>query len=135
MNVLARDPIRPSAEPESRPRPKLKLGTSIIRPERLGAVTEALNHLGLGGGFTVSEVQGAGRFATLARYVRGIPFIVRFARDLKIEIAVPEERVTEVVEGIRHRARTGRVGDGKIWVTDVATVVRIRTGERGLAAL
>ena len=135
MNVMVREPIRPSTEPESRSRPKMKLVTSIIRPEMLGAVTEGLIRLDLVGGFTVSEVQGTGRFATMTQCYRGIPFVVRMACELKIEVVVPEDRVNETVESIQKHARTGRVGDGKIWVTDVATVVRIRTGERGLAAL
>jgi len=113
----------------------MKLVTAIIRPEMLGAVTEALVRLDLAGGFTVSEVQGGGRFAATTQCSRGIPFVVRMACELKIEGVVPEDRVNEVVESIQKHARTGSVGDGKIWVTNVATVVRIRTGERGLAAL
>ena len=135
MNVIVREPIRPSRGPESKFRPKLKLVTAIIRPERLGVVTEALNRLELVGGFTVSDVRGSGRSAAMTPYSRGIPFIIRLACEQKIEMVIPEDRVHEVVESIRQHARTGSVGDGKIWLTDVATVIRIRTGERGLAAL
>jgi nitrogen regulatory protein PII len=135
MNTLIKEPIRPLIESGSRSRPALKLVTAVIRPERLGAVTEALIQLDLGGGFTVSEVRGSGRFATMTQWHRGIPFVVRMACELKIEAVVPEDRVHEIMESIRQHARTGNVGDGKIWVTDVATVIRIRTGECGLAAL
>ena len=135
MNAIVREPISPSTEPDSRSRPKLKLVTAIIRPERLGDVSEALNQLELVGGFTVSDVRGNGRSSTSTRFYRGIPYVIRLACELKIEIIVPENRVDEIMAAILEHARTGRVGDGKIWVTDVATVVRIRTGERGLAAL
>jgi nitrogen regulatory protein PII len=109
--------------------------TAIIRPERLGEVSEALGRLELVGGFTVSDVRGNGRSSTTTRCYRGIPYVIRLACELKIEVVVPEDRVNEVMESIQQSARTGSVGDGKIWVTNVATVVRIRTGERGLAAL
>ena len=135
MNAIVREPISPSTEPDSRPRPKLKLVTAIIRPERLGDVSEALNQLELVGGFTVSDVRGNGRSSISTRFYRGIPYVIRLACELKIEIIVPEDRVNEIMDSIQQHARTGKVGDGKIWVTEVATVVRIRTGERGLAAL
>lgn len=135
MNTTVRETIRPSIESDERSRPKLKLLTAIIRPEKQGDVTEALNGLNIVGGFTVADARGSGRFATLTRCFRDVPFIIRLACEKKIEIIVPENRVDEVAESIRHHARTGNVGDGKIWVTDVATVIRIRTGERGLAAL
>jgi len=135
VNVIVREPISPSTGPESRSRPSLKLVTAIIRPERLGEVSEALGRLELVGGFTVSDVRGNGRSSTTTRCYRGIPYVIRLACELKIEVVVPEDRVNEVMESIQQSARTGSVGDGKIWVTNVATVVRIRTGERGLAAL
>ena len=135
MNTIVREPVRPSTESEGRSRSSLKLVTAIIRPERLGDVTESLDRLELVGGFTVSDVRGSGRSLPTTRYFRGIPFSVRFANEQKVEIIVPEDRVNEIVESLEQNARTGKVGDGKIWVTDVAAVVRIRTGERGLAAL
>ena len=135
MNAIVREPISPLTEPESRSRPSLKLVTAIIRPERLGEVSEALGRLELVGGFTVSDVRGNGRSSTTTRYYRGIPYVIRLACELKIEVVVPEDRVNEIMESVQQNSRTGRVGDGKIWVTNVATLVRIRTGERGLAAL
>ena len=135
MNTTVKEPIRPQTESAEGSRTRLKLVTSIIRPEQMGTVTEALNQLNIVGGFTVTEAHGSGRFEPILRTFRGIAFAVRLASEKRIEIIVPEDRVNEVVESIRQHARTGRVGDGKIWITDVSTVVRIRTGERGSAAL
>jgi nitrogen regulatory protein P-II 1 len=133
--TLVKEPTRQSTESEAKPRSELKLVTAIIRPEKLGAVTDGLNRLHLARGFTVSEVRGSGCSPAATRFFRGIPFVVQLASEVKIEIIAPEDRVHEIAELIQNQAQTGRTGDGKIWVTDVGMVIRIRTAERGLAAL
>jgi nitrogen regulatory protein P-II 1 len=97
-------------------------------------VKEALNEIGIQG-ITVSEVKGFGRQKGHTELYRGAEYVVDFIPKIKMEIIVSDEIVTKVVETIEQAAKTGRIGDGKIFVTPVEEVVRIRTGERGEDAL
>lgn len=106
----------------------------IIRPVRFEAVKEALNDLGISG-MTVTDVRGFGRQQGHTEKYRGSTYVVNLLPKIKVEIVVPDERVEEVVSAILEAARTGEIGDGKIFIAPVEEVVRIRTGERGEAAL
>jgi nitrogen regulatory protein P-II 1 len=112
----------------------MKLVTAIIKPFTLDDVKTALETTGLLG-LTVSEVQGYGRQKGHTEVYRGAEYAVDFVPKLKIEILVDDTSVEKVVEAIVESARTGKIGDGKVWVTPVDTVVRVRTGERGTDAL
>jgi nitrogen regulatory protein P-II 1 len=112
----------------------MKLVTAIIKPFTLDDVKSALETTGLLG-LTVSEVQGYGRQKGHTEVYRGAEYAVDFVPKLKIEILVDDTSVEKVVEAIVESARTGKIGDGKVWVTPVDTVVRVRTGERGTDAL
>ncbi len=103
---------------------------AIIKPFKLDEVKESLNAVGVRG-LTVSEVKGFGRQKGHTELYRGAEYVVDFLPKVKLEIIVQEEKVAEVVATIEKAARTGRIGDGKIFVTPVEDVVRIRTGERG----
>ncbi len=103
---------------------------AIIKPFKLDEVKENLNAVGVRG-LTVSEVKGFGRQKGHTELYRGAEYVVDFLPKVKLEIIVQEEMVAKVVETIEKAARTGRIGDGKIFVTPVEDVVRIRTGERG----
>ena len=103
---------------------------AILRPSRLDEVKEALESLGLGG-MTVSEVKGFGRQKGHTELYRGAEYVVDFLPKVKLEIIVRDEQVADVVETIEKAAKTGRIGDGKIFVLPIDEVVRIRTGERG----
>ncbi|OGP18775.1 MAG: transcriptional regulator [Deltaproteobacteria bacterium GWA2_55_10] len=107
---------------------------AIIKPFKLDEVKEALNEIGIKG-ITVSEVKGFGRQKGHTELYRGTEYVVDFLPKIKMEIVVREEMVTKVVETIVNAARTGRIGDGKVFVTSVDEVVRIRTGERGEEAI
>jgi nitrogen regulatory protein P-II 1 len=107
---------------------------AIIRPERLEEVQHELEALGLTG-LTVTEVRGAGRQAGYVERYRGLEYRVRLIAKVKIEVVVPDELLDRVLASIQSAGRTGEVGDGKIFVTRVDDAVRIRTGERGEAAL
>lgn len=107
---------------------------SIIRPERLEEVQHELEALGITG-MTVTEVRGAGRQAGYVERYRGMEYRVRLIAKVKIEVVVPDDVLDRVLTAIQSAGRTGEVGDGKIFVTRVDDVVRIRTGERGEAAL
>ena len=106
----------------------------IIRPFKLEDVKEALTELGIQG-MTVSEVKGFGRQKGHTELYRGSEYTIEFLPKLKLEIVVPEENVDRVIEAILNSASTGKIGDGKIFVHDVEEAIRIRTGERGKAAL
>lgn len=106
----------------------MKLVTAIIKPFKLDDVREALDRIGVHG-MTTTEVQGYGRQKGHTEIYRGAEYIVRFLPKVKIEVAVPEDRVDDIVETIEQIARTGQTGDGKIFVTSVERAVRIRTGE------
>ena len=107
---------------------------AIIKPFKLDEVKEALQEVGLQG-ITVTEAKGFGRQKGHAELYRGAEYIVDFLPKVEITLLVPDEHVAETVEAIVDSARTGRIGDGKIFITSVEDVVRIRTGERGAGAV
>ena len=107
---------------------------AIIKPFKLDEVKEALNEIGIQG-ITVSEVKGFGRQKGHTELYRGAEYVVDFIPKIKLEIIVRDDVVAKVVETIEQAAKTGRIGDGKIFVSPVDEVVRIRTGERGDEAL
>jgi nitrogen regulatory protein P-II 1 len=107
---------------------------AIIKPFKLDEVKEALNEIGIQG-ITVSEVKGFGRQKGHTELYRGAEYVVDFIPKIKMEIIVSDELAAKVVDVIATAAKTGRIGDGKIFVTQVDDVVRIRTGERGDDAL
>lgn len=107
---------------------------AIIKPFRLDAVKERLGTTGVQG-MTVDEVQGFGRQKGHSELHRGAEYVIDFVPKVKISVLVADDLVEETIEAILGAARTGRIGDGKIFVTPVDDVVRIRTGERGPAAL
>ncbi len=112
----------------------LKKVEAIIKPFKLDEVKEALNEIGIQG-ITVGEVKGFGRQKGHTELYRGAEYVVDFIPKIKMEIIVADDVVAKVVETIEQAAKTGRIGDGKIFVTHVEEVVRIRTGERGEDAL
>jgi nitrogen regulatory protein P-II 1 len=103
---------------------------AIIKPFKLDEVKESLSAIGVQG-LTVTEVKGFGRQKGHTELYRGAEYVVDFLPKVKLEIIVRDEQVAEVVEAIAESARTGRIGDGKIFVLDVEQAVRIRTGETG----
>lgn len=107
---------------------------AIIKPFKLDEVKDALSDIGVQG-LTVSEVKGFGRQKGHTEIYRGAEYVVDFLPKVKLEIVVSDEIATQVVEVIEYAARTGRIGDGKIFVLPMESVVRIRTGERGPDAL
>ena len=112
----------------------MKLVMAVIKPFKLDEVREALTPLGVQG-LTVTEVKGFGRQKGQTEIYRGAEYHVSFLPKVKIEVAVPAEMVDAVVEAISTTARTGKIGDGKVFVYDLEQVVRIRTGETGAEAL
>jgi nitrogen regulatory protein P-II 2 len=112
----------------------MKIVMAIIKPFKLDEVRDGLTSLGVHG-MTVTEVKGYGRQKGHTEIYRGAEYAVSFLPKLKIEVAVSGELVGQVVEAITAAARTGQIGDGKIFVTSVDQAVRIRTGERDLDAL
>lgn len=107
---------------------------AIVKPFKLDEVKEALNEIGIQG-ITVSEVKGFGRQKGHTELYRGAEYVVDFLPKIKLEIIVTDDMVTKVVEAIQTAAKTGRIGDGKIFITPVEEVVRIRTGETGDEAI
>jgi len=107
---------------------------AIIKPFKLDEVKEVLSKAGVNG-MTVEEVKGFGRQKGHTELYRGAEYVVDFLPKVQITVLVPDERASEVVSAIVSSARTGRIGDGKIFITAVEDVVRIRTGERGSAAI
>ncbi len=107
---------------------------AIIKPFKLDEVKEALNDIGIQG-ITVSEVKGFGRQKGHTELYRGAEYVVDFIPKIKMEIIVADEQTSQVVDTIAEAAKTGRIGDGKIFVTPIDEVIRIRTGERGEDAL
>ncbi|HJL89223.1 MAG TPA: P-II family nitrogen regulator [Acidimicrobiales bacterium] len=107
----------------------MKLVTAVIKPFKLDEVKDALAALGVQG-MTVSEVQGFGRQGGHSETYRGTEYKVLFTPKTRVEVVVGDDDVTGVVESIVSAARTEKIGDGKVWVTDVGNLVRIRTGER-----
>jgi len=112
----------------------MKLVTAIIKPFRLDDVRNALNEVGIQG-MTVSEVKGFGRQRGHTELYRGAEYVVDFLPKAKIEVAVSDDLVDQIIEAISNSAKTGKVGDGKIFVTQLDQVLRIRTGETGDSAL
>jgi len=107
---------------------------AIIKPFKLDEVKEALNEIGIQG-ITVSEVKGFGRQKGHTELYRGAEYVVDFIPKIKMEIIVSDDMVTQVVDAIAEAAKTGRIGDGKIFVTPIDEIIRIRTGERGEDAI
>ncbi|MFK7160296.1 P-II family nitrogen regulator [Marinospirillum sp. MEB164] len=112
----------------------MKLVTAIIKPFKLDDVREALSDIGIQG-ITVTEVKGFGRQKGHTELYRGAEYVVDFLPKVKIEIAIDDARIDQVIEAIINAANTGKIGDGKIFVTPVDEVIRIRTGERGSDAV
>jgi nitrogen regulatory protein P-II 2 len=110
------------------------LVTAVVKPHALDAVREALSFVGIAG-MTVSEVRGFGRQRGHTEVYRGAEYKVDFVPKVKIDVIVAAEIVDQVVEAIAKAARTGKIGDGKIWVANLDNVVRIRTGETGPSAI
>ncbi|MEV4318440.1 P-II family nitrogen regulator [Actinocrispum sp. NPDC049592] len=112
----------------------MKLVTAIIKPFTLDDVKAALEQLGVLG-MTVSEVRGYGRQKGHTEVYRGAEYAVDFVQKVRIEVLTDDAAVDKVVDAVVESARTGKIGDGKVWVTPVDTIVRVRTGERGTDAL
>jgi nitrogen regulatory protein P-II 2 len=112
----------------------MKLIAAIIKPFKLDDVREALADIGVSG-ITVIEVKGFGRQKGHTELYRGAEYVVDFLPKIKVEIAVDDSLVDQVIEAITGAARTGKIGDGKIFVFDLGQVIRIRTGETGPDAL
>ena len=112
----------------------MQLVTAVIKPHMLDAVKEALRGVGISG-MTISEAKGFGRQGGHTETYRGAEYRVDFVPKVKIEIVIEGDDSTRVVEAIAAAAQTGKIGDGKIWVTPVGTLIRIRTGEVGADAV
>ena len=112
----------------------MKMITAIIKPFKLDDVREALSEIGVQG-ITVTEVKGFGRQKGHTELYRGAEYVVDFLPKVKVEIAVDTDVAEKVIEAIRGAANTGKIGDGKIFVSTIEEVVRIRTGETGVEAL
>jgi nitrogen regulatory protein P-II 2 len=112
----------------------MKLITAIVKPFKLDDVREALSSIGVQG-ITVTEVKGFGRQKGHTELYRGAEYVVDFLPKIKLEIAVGSEMVDQVIEAVTTSASTGKIGDGKIFVTSLEQVIRIRTGETGAEAI
>ncbi len=112
----------------------MKWITAIIKPFKLDEVREALSEIGISG-ITVTEVKGFGRQKGHTELYRGAEYVIDFLPKVKIEIAVSKELVEQVIDAIERTARTGKIGDGKIFVAPIEQAIRIRTGETGTNAL
>jgi len=112
----------------------MKLITAVIKPFKLDDVREALSHMGVQG-VTVSEVKGFGRQKGHTELYRGAEYVVDFLPKIQIEVAVTRDLVDQTIEAITTAAHTGKIGDGKIFVTALEQIIRIRTGETGDAAI
>ena len=112
----------------------MKFIVAIIQPHRIDAVREALTEAGVSG-LTVSEVRGYGRQRGHKEVYRGAEYSINYVPKLKLEIAVDDDKADEVAETIMRSARTGKIGDGKIFIFDLSSALRIRTGETGSQAL
>jgi nitrogen regulatory protein P-II 1 len=112
----------------------MMLVTAVVKPFTLGDAKAALERLGVLG-MTVSEVQGYGRQKGHTEIYRGVEYAVDLVPKIRIEVVVDDAQVDKTIDALIEATRTGKIGDGKIWVTPVETVVRLRTGERGLDAL
>ena len=112
----------------------MKLVVAVLKPFKLDEVKEGLKTLGVHG-LTLTEVQGFGRQRGHTEVYRGAEYEVEFVPKIRLEIVVDDAQVEEVTSTIVDKAGTGKIGDGKVWVTPVETIVRVRTGERGTDAL
>ena len=112
----------------------MKLITAVIKPFKLDAVREVLADIGVQG-ITVSEVKGFGRQKGHTELYRGAEYVVDFLPKIKLEIAVEDNQVDSVIESVSKSAHTGKIGDGKIFITSLEQVIRIRTGETGSDAI
>jgi len=112
----------------------LKAVTAIIKPFKLDEVKEALKAIGIQG-LTVTEAQGFGRQGGHTETYRGAEYQIDLVPKIRLEIIVDNEQTIEVVNTILETAKTGKIGDGKIWVQDIEDIIRIRTGERGHEAI
>jgi len=112
----------------------MKLITAIVKPFAIDDIKSAVEHAGVVG-LTVTEVRGYGRQKGHTEVYRGAEYHVDFIPRVKVEVLVNDGSVDQVVDGIINAARTGKIGDGKVWVTAVDAVVRVRTGERGGEAI
>ena len=112
----------------------MKLVTAIIKPFKLEEVRLALTAAGIEG-MTVTEVKGYGRQKGHTEIYRGAEYVVNFVPKIKLEIAAPDAEIDKIVETISAAARTGKIGDGKIFVTELLQAMRVRTGEQGEEAL
>jgi nitrogen regulatory protein PII len=112
----------------------MQLVTAIIKPHMLDAVKDALKGAGIQG-ITVSEVKGFGRQGGHTETYRGTEYTIDFVPKIKLDIVVDDADVDAVIDAVRSSAQTGKIGDGKIWQTDVGRVVRIRPGEEGVDAV
>ncbi len=112
----------------------MKFLTAVIKPFKLDDVRDALSAIGVQG-LTVTEVKGFGRQKGHTELYRGAEYVVDFLPKVKIEIAISDEQVDSAIEAIRKVTNTGKIGDGKIFVSDLEQVIRIRTGETGVDAI
>jgi nitrogen regulatory protein P-II 1 len=112
----------------------VKLVVAVVKPHKLDEVKESLREIGVQG-LTTTEVEGFGRQRGHTEVYRGAEYQVDFVPKIKVEVVVEDDQVQGVVDALTKAARTGKIGDGKIWVTPVEHVVRIRTGEMGPDAL
>jgi nitrogen regulatory protein P-II 1 len=108
----------------------VKLVTAIVKPHRIDEVKEALREVGVNG-ITMTDVEGFGRQRGHTEVYRGAEYQVDFVPKVKVEVLVPDDEVQGVVDAVVKAARTGKIGDGKLWVVEAEQVIRIRTGEMG----
>ena len=108
----------------------MKLVTAIVKPHRLDEVKEALREIGVNG-LTTTDVEGFGRQRGHTEVYRGAEYQVDFVPKVRVEVLVADDEVQGVVDAVVKAARTGKIGDGKLWITEAEQVIRIRTGERG----
>jgi nitrogen regulatory protein P-II 1 len=112
----------------------MKKVEAVIKPFKLDEVKDALQEIGVGG-MTVTEARGYGRQKGHTELYRGAEYVIDFLPKVRLEVVIPDDLLDRVVETLIASARSGRIGDGKIFVTDIEDVIRIRTGERGPAAI
>lgn len=112
----------------------VKLITTIIKPFKLDDVKDALKSIGIQG-MTVSEVKGFGRQGGHTETYRGSEYAIDFVPKVQIELVIDDSQVDSVVDAVRAAAATGKIGDGKIWITEVTRLIRLRTGEEGTDAI
>ena len=112
----------------------MKLVTAVVKPFKLDDVREALSDIGMQG-ITVTEVKGFGRQKGHTELYRGAEYVVDFLPKVKIEVATTDDQVDQVIEAISKAANTGKIGDGKIFISTIDEAIRIRTGERGTDAV